>query len=313
MEAPDAVAVVDEVSPVVMRVRAMLAEAGIDAERYRPGSASQARVLVVGGKSTLPVGFVAATPRLRVVIRTGAGYDNVPLAELTARGVELIAPRLAGDGSVAEFVLGAAVALLRDFRGADHAVRAGHFSFRNRAHGRELAASTLGIIGMGRIGRRVAELGLAFGMRPIAWNPWSDRAFPPGVRRARELVELLGESDVVTVHCQLNEETHNLLDGAALAAMRRGAVLVNTGRGGLVDEHALATALLDGHLSGAAIDTFATEPDIAASPLVTVHNALLSPHLAGVTDQSVQSLSEFVSTTVIRYLETGATPHAHRV
>lgn len=306
MAAVEPVGVVDEATPVVLRVRDRLAAAGVAVERYRPGQESGATVLVVGGGSTIPAGFTAGMPRLAVVVRTGAGFDNLPVAELAARGIALVAPRLTADGSVAEFVLGAAIALLRDFRRADRAVRAGDFGFRNGAGRRDLARSVLGVVGMGRIGRRVAELGGAFGMPVIGWNPWSQRPFPHGVRRAGTLATLLSEADVVTLHCRLTDATRHLVDATALGAMRPGAILINTARGGLVDELALAQALREGRLAGAAVDTFAAEPDVAASPLATVPTALLSPHLAGLTDQSVEALSAFVTTTVTDYLATGS-------
>jgi phosphoglycerate dehydrogenase-like enzyme len=139
-------------------------------------------------------------------------------------------------------------------------------------------------------------------MRVLAWHPWSEHKLPPGVGRVADLADLLSQSDVVTIHCRLEPGTRHLIDAAALAHMRPGSILVNTARGGIVDETALARALTTGRPGGAVIDTFEGEPDLSRTPLRNVKTVLLTPHLAGHTVEANEALSSFAAETAANYI-----------
>jgi (S)-sulfolactate dehydrogenase len=208
--------------------------------------------------------------------------------------------------AVAEYVIGTAMFLLRGAYSATAEVAAGSWPRPALSNGRETAGKTLGIVGFGGIGRLVARLAQALGMRVVAFDPllapddpaWSEA----GVGR-RALDELLAESDAVTLHVPLVPETRHLIDTDRIAAMRPGAVLINTARGGVVDEPALAAALRAGRLAGAALDVFEHEPLPAGSVLAGVPNLLLTPHIAGVTVESNRRVSEFIAGKVIEALK----------
>jgi D-3-phosphoglycerate dehydrogenase len=287
--------------PTAIAIR-LLAERGVESVPAEGSAAGGARVLVAGGFAVVDAKVLDRLPRLEVVVRPGAGFERVDLAELRARGLRLVAARLAADPSVAEWVLGAVVHIVRRFDAADRAARTGDWGARPQLAGRSLAGKTMGIIGVGRIGAQVANLAAAFGMRVIAWHPWSARDLGGHIERVDSLDALLTRADVVSIHCRLEDGTRGMIGGRQIALMKRDAVLVNTGRGGLVDEAALAAALGRGHLQGAAIDTFAGEPRTELSPLIAAPRTLLAPHLSGWTADSVEQLGRWAASAVEDYL-----------
>jgi phosphoglycerate dehydrogenase-like enzyme len=247
-------------------------------------------------------------PAVEVVVRPGAGFERVEVDALRRRGVRLVAARLAADPAVAEWVIGAAIHLLRKFEDAGVAARAGDWGARPGLAGRSLGVLTLGIVGVGRIGSQVAALGRAFGMRVIAWHPWSDRDLGAGIDRMQSLDELLSTADVVTLHCRLTDETAGLIGSSQLNRMKPDAILINTGRGGLVDEAALAAALSGGRIAGAAIDTVEAEPHTELSPLARSERVLFAPHMSGWTLDSVEALAAWGTATVLGYLADRSLP-----
>lgn len=269
------------------------------------------RVLVAGGVTPVTEEMIERFPRLMLVVRTGAGYEHVALDALERRGVGLVAPRLGTDTSIAEYVVGASIYLSRGLSEADRAARAGDYQHRFRSLSWGLSGRRLGIVGMGRVGRQVAAIAPSLGMDVSAWHPWSERSLD--VKRYNDFHGFLANSDVVTLHCRLTKDTHHLVDAAALRAMDPETILVNTARGAIVNEDHLAEALRAGTLAAAAIDTFANEFEIASSPLQDAPHTLLTPHLAGLTRQSVQQLAEFVGGAVRTFLLSGDTPHGHIV
>jgi D-3-phosphoglycerate dehydrogenase len=279
-----------------------LAELGHVVSPVASPAAATARVLLAGGFGDVDAELLARLPALELVVRPGAGFERVDLNALRRRGVHLVAARVAGDAAVAEWVMGAIIHLLRRFNAADRAARAGEWAARPALAGRSLSALTLGVVGVGRIGAQVAALGRAFGMPVVAWHPWSDRALGPGVARVATLPELLATADVVTLHCRLEPATRGLIGARELALMKPSAILVNTGRGGLVDEVALARAVQEGRLLGAAVDTLVSEPRTELSPLVQVEGVLLAPHLAGWTVDAVDALAGWAAATIAAYL-----------
>ncbi|WP_270933356.1 hydroxyacid dehydrogenase [Falsiroseomonas oryzae] len=229
---------------------------------------------------------IQAAPGLRIVARHGVGVDAVDLAAATAQGVVVTSTGSANAAAVAEYTFALLLALARKLPQADHAMRGGAWS-REPLVGLELEGRVLGILGLGAIGERVARQALGFGMRVQAWRSGRAQRQVAGVAMV-ELPDLLATSDVLTLHLRLSAETAGCLDAAAIAALKPGALLVNTARGELVDEPALIRALAAGRLGGAALDTFAEEPLPGDSPLRRMHNVLLSPHVAGQTEAAVR-------------------------
>jgi len=278
-----------------------------------PAVRSDARALVVGGFTPVGDAELSGLAQLELVVRTGAGYEHVDLDALERNGVVLVAPRLEDDPSVPEFVIGSVIAVLRHVLPADAAARAGDWGFRDRVRGRELHGRTFGIVGVGRIGSQVGRLARAFGCRVIAWHPWSNRELPEGMERVGSLEELLGAADVVSLHCRLDGSTRNLIDAEALRRMRPGSIFVNTARGGLVDEDALVAACRTGTIAGAVVDTFRGEPAPVTEAFGDLENILLAPHIAGMTEESVARLAQFVGEVCCEYLERSELPKHHVV
>ena len=223
--------------------------------------------------------FLAQAVRLRMV-QTGAGYDNVDLAACTRHGVQVCNAAGVNAAAVAEHVMAFLLAYYKDLCLLNTAMHAGETAVPSYTGG-ELAGRTIGLVGLGRIGRAVAARCQAFGMRVIAWSYRPIEV--PGVTLV-DLPALYRESDIVSLHVPLKPETRAMIDARALAQMKPGALLVNTARGGLVDEAALVDALAGGQLGGACLDVFAEEPLAAGSPLRRMANVILTPHTAGYPD-----------------------------
>jgi (S)-sulfolactate dehydrogenase len=260
-----------------------------------------ADALVVRNRTQVDAALLAGAPALKVVGRLGVGLDNIDVDACKARGIEVIPATGANALAVAEYVIGAAMLLLRGAYSSSAAVASGDWPRAALSGGRELSGKTLGIVGFGGIGRLVARAGRALGMRVIGSDPqvpassaaWREE----GVQR-RELDALLAEADVVTLHVPLVDATRHLIDADRLARMKPGAILINTARGGVVDEAAVAAALKSGRLGGAALDVFEQEPLAAGSPLAGCPNLLLTPHIAGVTAESNVRVSTLIAEKV---------------
>ncbi|NVO16274.1 MAG: hydroxyacid dehydrogenase [Rhodoplanes sp.] len=239
---------------------------------------------------TLPFGaeaFAAAGPSLKVVSRHGVGFDNVDVAAATARGIPvLIAP--AGNGqSVAELAIGLMLAAARRITVQNAAIRAG--TWDRSGNGLQLSGRTLGLVGFGGIGKAVARGALGLGMRVIAFDPVARPEPGLAVEMVEDLATLLPRSNFLSLHVPLTAQTRGLIGAAELAALPRGAVVVNTARGGLVDEAALVAALASSHLSGAGLDTFATEPLPPTHPLCTRPDVVMTAHMGGSTDAALDA------------------------
>jgi (S)-sulfolactate dehydrogenase len=263
-----------------------------------------ARALIVRNRTQVRGALLEAATRLQVVGRLGVGLDNLDVAACEARGIAVYPATGANDLSVAEYVITAALMLLRRAWFASARVAAGEWP-RTELMGRELSGKRLGLVGYGAIARVTGRMARGLGMSVAAYDPllptdhaaWADASPQP-------LPELLATSDVVSLHVPLTDATRNMIDAGALAGMRRGAILVNAARGGIVDEAALCSALRSGHLGGAALDVFAREPVDAASgaSFVGVPNLILTPHIAGVTDESNVRVSAVTAEAVARHL-----------
>ena len=224
---------------------------------------------------------------LLAIGRFGVGFDSVDVAACTQQDVALFITTGAVDWSVAEATVGWMLALTHHVRVKDRLVRDGRWDERSRWMGSELRDRTLGVIGFGGIGRAVVKLLQSFGMRtPLVFDPFlsAEQAEFCGVRLV-SLDELLGEADFVSLHCPLNEQTRSLLTAREVALMKPTAYLLNTARGGIVDEPALLAALSERRIAGAALDCFVQEPLPTPSPFAELDNVLLAPHSIAWTDE----------------------------
>jgi D-3-phosphoglycerate dehydrogenase len=241
--------------------------------------------LVVRSQVQVDAAAISAGVRLKVVGRAGVGVDNIDVAAATGAGIAVVNAPTANTLAAAEHTLALMLALARRVAAADASLRRGEWR-RADFMGTELGGKTLGIVGLGRVGLAVADRARAFAMNLLASDPLvsADAAATFGVRLV-DVDQLLAESDVVSLHVPLVAGTRGLLDAGRLARMKRGALLVNVARGGVVDEAALADALVSGRLGGAAIDVFEREP-IGDSPLLSAPNTVLTPHLGASTAEA---------------------------
>lgn len=252
------------------------------------------QALVVRNRTRVTRELLASAPHLRLVARAGVGLDNIDVEAARELGIEVVAPLGANATSVAEHTLGLALALARHTLELDRSVRAGQWS---RTPGRELSGRTWGTLSAGATARRTLELARGLGMKTVAHDPYIDPADARLVAtgcRLLPLEEVLAQADVLSVHLPATSRTTGMLDAALLARMPRHALLINTGRGEVVDEAALADALGDGRLAGAALDVRETEPP-RPGRLEQLPNLVLTPHVAGVTADSQRRIAELLS------------------
>ncbi|MGV6873637.1 hydroxyacid dehydrogenase [Pseudochelatococcus sp. B33] len=257
----------------------------------------------------LPASVIARAPALKIVSRHGVGYDSVDVAALNARGIALAIVGDVNSISVAEHTLMLMLAIAHRTIAYDAATRAGQWSFRNTFQATELFGKTVLVVGYGRIGRAVARLCAAFGMSVCVHDPFVDAACvkADGFCAVRDLAASLDEADVVTLHVPFSGGGP-LLGARELALTKRGAVVINTGRGGLIDEDALADALTVGHVRGAGLDVFSTEPPDAASPLLASDRVVLSPHSAGLTVECAERMAIAAAENIINFFDGSLDP-----
>lgn len=248
---------------------------------------------------------------LRVIARHGVGVDNIAAEEAARRGIPVLITPRANLRSVAEHVFALALAVSRNLIDADRSVRDGRFAARDGLMGRELFGATLGVIGLGRIGGEVARMAAhGFGMRVLGYDPW----LPPDRIRERDaepveaLPDLLRACDLLTVHVPLSRETYGLLGHRELASMRPGSILIQTSRGGVVDEDALVDALRSGQLAGAGIDVYETEPPPRDHPFFSLDQVVLTPHTAALTEQAMRRMAVDAAQGILDVLG-GADPY----
>lgn len=265
---------------------------------------AEARGLLVRNQVRVDAALLEAAPRLEVLGRVGVGMDNVDVECANARGVVICYAPDDNAVSVAEHVFALLLALARKIVSADRSVRQGRWERREHT-GFELHGKTMGILGLGKIGCRVALRARAFGMTVRAYDPY----LGPQHLNVTEtgallgsLDEVLSESDVVSIHLPLTAETRGLLGAARLATLKPGAVILNTSRGGIIDEAALHDALASGRLGGAALDVREAEPP-GDSPLHTLDNVLFTPHVAAWTHEAHEKVLQTVSGDVDRVLQ----------
>jgi phosphoglycerate dehydrogenase-like enzyme len=259
--------------------------------------------MVANASLVLDEAFFVQCPRLRVVGRMGVGYDTVDVAAAARHGVRVVNTPLSIIEPVAEHAIMLLLALARRLIPGDRAVREGRWREPGNMPGPELRGKTLGLVGFGNTGRRTAEiaalgLGMKIAYHDVAAKPEAERTL--GARRL-PLDELLSASDFVSVHVILSPATRNLIDARALGLMKPGAFLVNLSRGPVVDEAALVEALRSGRLAGAGLDVYQIEPPGASSPLLSLPNVVLTPHVGGASIEGKHG-SSMVVLDILRVL-----------
>ncbi|MDQ7849252.1 MAG: phosphoglycerate dehydrogenase [Armatimonadota bacterium] len=274
-------------------------------DRNRPPQQDELRGLlegveaVIAGVEPWTADLMEAAPALRLICRFGVGYDSVDLQAATRRGILVAITPATNHVAVAEHTMGLILAVLRRLPLQDARAKRGEWV---PEPGPELRGRTLGVVGLGRIGREVADLARAFGMRVVACEIAPDEAFVTS--RGITLVDLrtlLREADVVTLHVPLTAATRRLIDATALRTMKRGSYLINTARGGLVDEAALYDALTSGHLAGAGLDVTDPEPP-ADWRLARLPQVVMTPHAAGLSTDAIARMEEAAVETTLAVL-----------
>jgi D-3-phosphoglycerate dehydrogenase len=260
--------------------------------------------IVVRSATRIDAPLIDRATRLRVIGRAGVGVDNIDVDAATRRGVVVANAAETTVVSAAEHTIALILALARNVPQAHGALKAGRWD-RTRFAGIELAGKTLGVLGLGRIGREVARRAQALGMNVVAYDPFvsAERFRDLGAEQAESLDGVLSRADVITLHLPLSDETRRVLDAKAFARMRDGVRIVNAARGELVDERALLEALAAGKVAGAALDVFGTEP--YAGPLLELENVVVTPHLAGSTTEAQDRAGVVIAEQVTAALEGG--------
>src|SRR5262245_4169645 len=249
--------------------------------------------------------------KLRAIVRAGVGVDNIDVAAATRKGIVVMNTPGGNTVSTAEHTITMMMALSRHIPAADSSVHQGKWE-RGKFVGTQLAGKTLGVVGLGRVGREVARRAAGLDMKVIGFDPFlaPDRAAQLGIEAMPDLPSLLLRCDYLTVHTPLTEETKDLLDAKELAAMKKGARVLNCARGGIINESALVEALKSGHLAGAAVDVFVEEPPPADHPLLKLPNVVTTPHLGASTTEAQESVAIEAAQLLVDFLTKGVVQFA---
>jgi D-3-phosphoglycerate dehydrogenase len=291
------VLVTDEIDPEGVQLLAAQPELQVDEVPTLPKQALLERIgdydAIVGRSATrISEELLRKAKRLKVVGRAGVGVDNIALDAATALGIAVINAPAGNTVAVAELFFGVMIGLLRHLPQATQSMRDGKWD-RSQLLGSELKGRTLGIVGVGRIGSEIAARAQAFCMEVIGFDPYiaDDRFRALRVRRAATLDALLEEADIVTVHTPLNEETKGLIGRRELSILRPGGIVANLARGGIVDDQSLLAALESGHVQGAALDVYQSEPLAADHPIRRAPNVVLTPHIGASTAEAQRNVA----------------------
>ena len=241
-----------------------------------------------------------AGPSLKVISKHGSGTDTIDKAEAAQRGIKVVAAVGANAAAVAEQALALLLACAKSVVQLDSRMHSGHWD-KATHKSLELAGRTVGLVGLGAIGLRFAKMADALGMRVIGFDPFAGQL--PSYVQAVDLDTLWRESDAISLHCPLTDDNLNLLNATTLACCRRGVIVVNTARGGLIDEAALLAAVQQGQVSAAGLDSFAVEPMAAGHPFLHQPGFILSPHIGGVTSDAYVNMGVGAARNVLAVLE----------
>jgi len=265
-----------------------------------------ADVVILSHQTKLAKQAITKNKNLRMISVCSSGYDNVNVDVATRQGIAVTNVPEYGSTAVAEYVFGLLLCLVRKIIQADKETRHGTWDAHVRVTrfvGKELQGKTIGVIGMGNVGGRVAKIAQGFGLKVLAWtrNPSIERARRSGVEFV-DLQTLLETSDFVSVHVPLTKDTSNMISDGEIGMMKEGAILINTARGGIVNEEALVQALKNGKLGGACVDVFSEEPIRRNNPLLKTDNVIVSPHVAFCTEASLKKLVQTSISNVINFV-----------
>lgn len=268
---------------------------------------SSYEALLVRSETKVTKAVLGVADKLKVVGRAGVGVDNIDTNAAKERGVAVVNAPLAATNAVAELTLAHMLALCRQVPRADATTKEGKWE-KKALMGIELQGRTLGLIGVGRIGGRVAELCRAFGMKVVAYDPYVDaaKAREMGATKVETPAEVVRVADFVSVHVPLTPETKHIVNASLLKEAKKGSFFLNVARGGIIDEKALHDAIKSGHLGGAGLDTFETEP-LKESPLASLPNVVFTPHL-GASTHEAQSKAGLMVAEEVRKVLAGETP-----
>ena len=246
-----------------------------------------------------------ASPAMQVVARIGVGYDAVEVPALTARGVPLMVAGTANSVSVAEQAFHLMIALAKKNAALDRLVKDGRWGDRHGGLPMELSGKTVLIVGFGRIGTRSARRCAGFDMTVLIYDPYvgTETIIAAGCEPVSDLDAALPRADFVSIHCPKNAETIGLFNATRLGRMKKGAFIVNTARGGIIDEPGLYAALTSGHLAGAGLDVFEEEPTPVNNDLLTLETVIASPHMAGVTVEAVAAMAVATARNILSVLD----------
>jgi len=276
-----------------------------DNQEKIPTMLKDVRALIVRNRTQVTAELIKVAPHLMCVGRLGVGLDNIDQEACAEHNVTIYPATGANNLSVSEYVITSAMLLLRNAYLSGNKMLAGDWP-RQACSGREIFGKTLGLVGFGAIAQQTAKLARAIGMKIVAFDPFLTADHPAWTHSKKsELDELLAICDVVSLHTPLTPQTRHLINSDRLALMKPDAILINAARGGVVDERALATALSNGRLGGAALDVFETEPltSEAGMPFAAMNNVLLTPHIAGVTVESNQRVSALISEKILQHMK----------
>ncbi|MCX7722794.1 MAG: phosphoglycerate dehydrogenase [Verrucomicrobiae bacterium] len=274
---------------------------------------ADATAIVVRSETKITRPIIEAAPQLRVVGRAGTGVDNIDVEAATARGIVVMNAPGGNTISTAELTFSMLLALARKIPQAHESMKAGQWN-RKAFQGIELYGKTLGVLGLGRIGSEVAKRAVAFGMRVLAYDPYLSLARAQALQvELVELDRLYAESDFITVHMPLTDETRNMLNAEAFAKMKRGVRIINCARGGIVNESDLYHAIKSGQVAGAALDVYETEPPPAEFPLRSLPEVIMTPHLGASTGEAQEHVGIEVAEAITEYLLHGTVRNAVNV
>ncbi|MEX2154521.1 MAG: hydroxyacid dehydrogenase, partial [Gemmatimonadaceae bacterium] len=293
--------VTDDIDPEGVALLTAVPEFQVDVVSTLPPAELVKRIgdydAIVGRSATrISEELLEHAKRLKIIGRAGVGVDNVAVAKATELGIAVINAPAGNTIAVVELFFGMLIGLLRQIPQAAHSMSEGRWD-RSKLMGNEVKGRTLGIVGVGRIGTEVAKRAHAFGMEVAGFDPYisDDRFAALRVRRFAELAELLQAADVVTVHTPLNDETRGMIGERELRQLKKGSIVVNMARGGIVDDAALLERLRSGHIRGAVLDVFSNEPLPADHPLRKAPNVLLTPHMGASTYEAQRNVAVDVS------------------
>jgi D-3-phosphoglycerate dehydrogenase len=285
-----------------------LRDGGLEIVRTSQASAREADVLaciddntiaIIVGLEPITKAVINSAPSLKVIAKHGIGVDNIDLNAAKERGVRVVNAPGTNSEAVADLTIGFMFALARNILDSNAKLRAGEWP---RVMGKSVWGATAGIIGMGAIGKAVARRARGLNMTTLAYDPFFDQQFADANQvQKSSLEEVLASADFVTIHIPYSEQTKNLIGKDELAKMKPSAYLLNTSRGGIVDEQALFEALSNNKIAGAAIDVFAKEPPVG-SPLLSLSNIITTPHMGAYTEESLKLTSEFAAKMVLEVL-----------